>query len=156
MEPDMKESWTIRTTAEQRAYESFTKPNGFGKYDLWIRTDALADQPELLDGLSYKPIRRPDEPGRIVGMAHVRAGSQYAPRVKLEPLAGDLFNARQLEDFWLREHALAASLNRQMRLGAVSLIVSRSDLRNNRWFRPDRGYTHALWLNEVIVHEVLT
>jgi hypothetical protein len=156
MEPDMKESWTVRTTPEQRAYSHILAPNSFGKFDLWVRTDAFDDQPELLEGLSIKPIKRPDEPVRSVGQAHVRMGSQYAPRVKLEPLGGDVLNTKQLEDVWLREHALATSLRRPMRLGAVSLVCGRSDLRNCRWFSPDRGFTHALWLQEVIVHEVLT
>jgi len=156
----MKESWTVRTTPEQRAYSHILAPNSFGKFDIWVRTDAFADQPELLEGLSIKPIRRPDEPVHSVGLAHVRLGSQYAPRVSLVPpllphSIDPREKVRQLEDAWLREHALATSLRRPMRLGAVSLVCGRSDLRNNRWFRPDRGYTHALWLQEVIVQEVL-
>ena len=160
MEPDIKESWTVRTTPEQRAYSHILAPNSFGKFDVWVRTDALADQPELFEGFCVKPIRRPDEPVHSVGLVHVRMGSHYAPKVTLQsallPYDSDPgAKLRQLEDAWLRKHALATSLRRPMRLGAVSLVCGRSDLRNNRWFRPDRGYTHALWLQEVIVQEVL-
>jgi len=160
LEPHVTDRWTVHTTAEQRAFSHILAPNSFGRFDIWVRTDALADQPELLEGLNIKPIRRPDESPHSVGQAHVRMGSNFAPRVSLVPpmLPHDSdpgAKLRRLEDAWLQEHALATSLRRPMRLGAVSLVCGRIDLRNNRWFRPERGYTHALTLHEVIVQEVI-
>lgn len=151
----MKDSWPVRTTADQRLHSHILAPNQWGKYDIWVRTDAFADQPDLLDGVNIKPVRRPDEPIHSVGLAHVRLGSNFAPRVSLEPLNGYVVSVGQLEDAWLREHALASSLRRPMRLGKITLTVSRIDLRNSRWFDHTRGFTHALGLQSVTVHEVL-
>lgn len=146
--------WSILTSDAQRLYSHLLQPNSFGKFDVWVRTDAI-DDPLLLAGLCMKPMRRPEEPTTLVGLAHVRLGSSYQPRVSLEPrFAYGELSKKQLEDDWLREHALATSLRRPMRLGMISLVVGKMDLREHRYFR-DRGFTHALTLHEVKVHEVL-
>lgn len=148
---EMAVRWSIRTTPEQRMFEHWIRPNTFDKFDLWLRTDAVEGYHELMDGLSVKPIKEKGQPG--VGLAHVRVGSNFRPKVTIKP--DDSVEIIRLEQRWLYEYQLAASLHRQVRLGDVTVVVSKVDLTGSKWFRQDRGFTHALVMHEIWVHEVL-
>lgn len=143
--------WHIRTTPEQREFMELFKPNSWGKFGVSLPVSILPD--ELLEGVrtkDYDETRWKDfAPGPFV-----HAGTSRQPVIAIAP--DDPVEVLRLEDRWLREHALANSLNRTPRLGDVTFSISRIDLSAYRErYHVSGSWTHALGLQSARIHEVI-
>lgn len=148
-------SWTVRLQNDDWCYPDLLKPNQFGKYGVSMSYHALTARLgvyDLVEGVRTQSVKTVEGKPHLAG-EYVRCGSGHAPQLIIQP--DDPVEIIRLEDAWLREHSLAASLNRPVRLGAISQVVVRIDL---AYYRERFNYsgkaTHALGLQKVLIHEV--
>lgn len=124
------------------AYPCLIEPDSFNKFGVAVSRDLIDRHAVDTTGLRFKEL------GGHSG-TWTRASSSFRPRIVLAP-KGDQ-SVVSLEDAWLREYQLAKSLRRPLVLPSITLVLGKFQLSER--FTRGEGFTHALSLNSIEVHQ---